>query len=205
MIIVLVVVGAAGDFDSFSCNYSPANSPFLLITAPTIRDGDIERPGSNFGDCIDIFAPGDQILSPYIGDSNTEEAYLSGSSASSAVVTGMIGIILNIINSNHTVIVEDQEIQLYKSLKEIIIDDYPILLRNILLSTKHYIFNTVPTRDSHPDVVNLCDLRNIESVHNIAKEYHRKLKTKDKSSPISRVKNNFMTHQKKKLAAMYDE
>lgn len=199
------MIGAAGDSDSFSCNFSPANSPFPLITAATVKDGDVERPGSNYGDCIDVYAPGDEILSPWIGKSNNEESYLSGSSASTAVVAGMVGVILNFINSNHTVVFENKNLELYTALRELITEDYTILLRNILLTTKHHIFQSIGSREAHPDTVNLCDLMSIQSVHDISLEYYRKLKTKDKSSPITRIKNNFMAHQKQKLQSLYDD
>lgn len=95
--VAILLVGPVGDNDSFSCSFSPANSPFALITSATIREFDYDRPGTNYGDCVDVNAPRDMILSPSIGSSNIEESYLSGSSASSAVITGMLGVIITVL------------------------------------------------------------------------------------------------------------
>lgn len=202
--VAILLVGAVGDHDSYACGFSPANSPYALITSATTRD-DQDRPYSNFGDCIDINAPGDNILAPTIGPSNTEEVYLSGSSASTAVVTGVIGVILNMLHSNHTVEYDGNNIELYHTLRQLVTNDYTILLRNILLSTKHQVIALSAARDAHPNPVNYCDLIDIESIHKNSFDYLKKLKANDKTSPISRVKNNFLQHQQQKISSIYDD
>lgn len=203
-ILVLLLVAPAGDHDSFSCSYSPANSPFVIITAATIRDLDLERAESNYGDCIDIWAPGDMILSPYIGQSNSEESYLSGSSASTAVVAGLLGVVIGVIRSHPPVDYEGKMLNLYDFfVHNLEPANLPILLRNILLSSSLQ-FPSASPRESHPSSVIYCDLRTIDSIIWAAKDYYRKLIATEKNSPISRVKSNFLQHQRNKLNSIYE-
>jgi hypothetical protein len=201
----MLLVGPAGDNDSFSCGYTPANSPFVLITAATLRDLDLERQESNFGDCIDINAPGDMIPSPWIGPSNTEESHLSGSSASTAVITGVLGVVITVLRSHPSVEYNGEQINLFEEFSTSLQpENFPILLRNILLASAHQFPSTSSARESHPTSATYCDLRSIDSIIVAAREYHRKLKATDKTSPISRVKQNFLNHQKQKLETQYE-
>merc|ERR1711920_732940 len=63
---VTVVVAAGNNGNTNfpdACDYAPANSP-LAITVGSITFNDDQRSGfSNIGSCVDIFAPGSQILS----------------------------------------------------------------------------------------------------------------------------------------------
>jgi subtilisin family serine protease len=49
---------------------------------------------SNWGECVDIYALGEQVLSAWIGDSDVETRKLSGTSTSSPFVTGAIALYL---------------------------------------------------------------------------------------------------------------
>jgi subtilisin family serine protease len=201
----MLVVGPAGDQNAFSCSYSPANSPFALIASATLNDLDMDRPESNYGDCIDINAPGEMIPSPYIGSSNQEESTLSGSSASTAIVTGMLGVILTIIRSLPPLEYENSLINLLQEFSEnLSSENFPILLRNLLLASNEQFSSTSSAREAHPTPMTYCDLRNINSIIWSTKEYLRKLKSAKKSSPISRVKQNFLQSQQKKLEAHYE-
>ena len=62
LVIVVTIIGAAGDDNKYSCNVLPASSRSIIITASTSKGTDFELSGSNFGECINIFAPGDGIL-----------------------------------------------------------------------------------------------------------------------------------------------
>jgi serine protease len=57
------VVIAAGNFNRDACSYSPASEP-LAITVGGINQADGKVSSSNFGPCIDLFAPGTDIVSP---------------------------------------------------------------------------------------------------------------------------------------------
>jgi hypothetical protein len=201
----MLLVGPVGDNDSFSCGHTPANSPFVLVTAATLRELDLERPETNFGDCIDINAPGEMILSPWIGSSNTEESYLSGSSASTAVITGVLGVVITVLRTHPSVEYDGHQVNLFEEFSNFLQpENFPILLRNILLTSAHQFPSTSSPRESHPTSATYCDLRSIDSIITAAREYHRKLKATDKTSPISRVKQNFLHHQRQKLDSQYD-
>jgi len=72
---ITVVVGA-GNGASNACGYSPAHVPELLTVAASIAFTDARWAGSNFGPCVDIFAP---VLED--GGTSTATAYTSGVAA----------------------------------------------------------------------------------------------------------------------------
>lgn len=77
---------AAGNSDNDACLYSPAREPLAITVGATDID-DSRAYFSCFGKCVDIFAPGVDILSTYIG-SRTATASLSGTSMACPHVTG---------------------------------------------------------------------------------------------------------------------
>jgi subtilisin family serine protease len=83
---------AAGNSNQNACNYSPARSPnAITVGASTNMD---ERVGySNFGTCVDIFAPGNFIVSTSIAD-DTAIASKSGTSMASPHVAGVAALYL---------------------------------------------------------------------------------------------------------------
>jgi len=96
---VVLPVVSAGDEDMFSCGRSPANSDFALTVGATSRYSNLPLLGSNFGDCLDVHVPGEDISAPFIGPSNKEFGVVSGSSASTALVTGIVSEIIGMILS----------------------------------------------------------------------------------------------------------
>ncbi len=78
---------AAGNSNANACNFSPARAA-NAITVGSTTISDARSSFSNFGTCVDIFAPGSSILSAWY-TSNTATATLSGTSMASPHVAGV--------------------------------------------------------------------------------------------------------------------
>ena len=81
------VAVAAGNSNADACNYSPARVPDAITVGATDKT-DLRASYSNFGSCLDIFAPGTNITSLWIGRSQTNT--ISGTSMATPHVTGAI-------------------------------------------------------------------------------------------------------------------
>ncbi|AGO11272.1 AaceriACR012Cp [[Ashbya] aceris (nom. inval.)] len=85
---------AAGNENQDACNTSPAASQkAITVGASTLADD--RAYFSNWGRCVDLFAPGMNILSTYIG-SDTAVATLSGTSMASPHVAGLLTYFLSL-------------------------------------------------------------------------------------------------------------
>ena len=78
---------AAGNSNADACNSSPARAA-NAITVGSTTTSDARSSFSNFGTCLDIFAPGSAILSTWFS-SDTATATLSGTSMASPHVAGV--------------------------------------------------------------------------------------------------------------------
>lgn len=77
-----------------ACNYSPAASKFAVtVGASTL--GDERAYFSNHGKCVDVFAPGLNILSTWIGGNSTTNT-ISGTSMASPHVCGLLAYFISI-------------------------------------------------------------------------------------------------------------
>ncbi|KAK4641470.1 hypothetical protein QC761_0074380 [Podospora bellae-mahoneyi] len=83
----LTVVVSAGNSNDNSANYSPASAP-SAITVGAIDGTGYRAWFSNWGNLVDIFAPGVSILSAY-HTSNTATWYMDGTSMAAPHVAGL--------------------------------------------------------------------------------------------------------------------
>jgi subtilisin family serine protease len=83
----ITFVVAAGNTNTDACGSSPAREPTAITVAAT-TSADARASFSNFGSCVDIFAPGDSIVSDW-RTSDTATSPLSGTSMASPHVTGV--------------------------------------------------------------------------------------------------------------------
>lgn len=88
----LAVVTAAGNAGNDSCAYSPASAT-SAITVAASNINDSRSSFSNFGGCINLYAPGENIVSAWhTGDDSTRD--LSGTSAACPYVAGTAAVLL---------------------------------------------------------------------------------------------------------------
>ena len=84
----VVAVVAAGNDNANACNSSPARLP-AAITVGATTNTDARASYSNYGSCLDVFAPGSNVVSAsYQNDTGTST--LSGTSMASPLVAGIV-------------------------------------------------------------------------------------------------------------------
>jgi subtilisin family serine protease len=83
----ITVVVAAGNSNADACNYSPSRVP-EAITVGATESNDSRASYSNYGSCLDVFAPGSAITSTWLGTNSTN--VLSGTSMASPNVAGVV-------------------------------------------------------------------------------------------------------------------
>ncbi len=85
-------VVAAGNSNANACNYSPARAA-SAITVGATTSTDARASYSNFGNCLDMFAPGSSITSAWY-TSNTATSTISGTSMAAPHVAGAAALYL---------------------------------------------------------------------------------------------------------------
>ncbi|NWV10012.1 PCSK9 convertase, partial [Ptilonorhynchus violaceus] len=89
----VVMVAAAGNYKDDACLYSPASEPEVITVGATDSEdqpASIGTLGTNFGRCVDLFAPGDDIIGAS-SDCSTCFTARSGTSQAAAHVAGELG------------------------------------------------------------------------------------------------------------------
>jgi serine protease len=87
----IFVVAAAGNENADACGSSPASEP-SVITVGAFERGDRISWFSNFGRCVDLFAPGSEIKSTVPGGG---AEVLDGTSQASPIVAGIVSLVLS--------------------------------------------------------------------------------------------------------------
>jgi subtilisin family serine protease len=88
----VTMVVAAGNSNANACNYSPSSEP-SAITVGATDSSDVRASYSNYGTCVDIFAPGTNITSAWNSSASATNT-ISGTSMASPHVTGVAALAL---------------------------------------------------------------------------------------------------------------
>ena len=86
------VAVAAGNENQLACNVSPASASAAYTTAAS-TSSDYKASYSNYGSCVDAYAPGSSVKSAWIGSGTTETNTISGTSMASPHVAGVSALI----------------------------------------------------------------------------------------------------------------
>lgn len=88
----LIVVGAAGNQNRDACLYSPASEPSVISVAGIDRAA-LRASYSNYGSCVDIFAPGSDLVGAWFGSTNIYRSS-SGTSNAAPIISGIVALML---------------------------------------------------------------------------------------------------------------
>lgn len=197
-----------GDTDSFSCLYSPMDSPYALSVGGLERTSELNLPGSNFGDCVDIYAPGEDLPAPFIGESNQEVQLLSGSSASAAFVTGVVAHIMSNVRSPALVYPKTGRTVYEEMLNLLQEGQHVSFVRNILLGSREDIQLKGVANNNIKQVHSMkgieCDLRGFADIMRLCFGQLQLMERKtDRPKAFQKVKSNLAEHARKKAEEFY--
>jgi subtilisin family serine protease len=95
----VTMVVAAGNSNANACNYSPASEP-KAVTVGATTSTDARASYSNFGSCLDLFAPGSSITSAWY-TSTADTKTISGTSMASPHAAGALALLASRNNPNN--------------------------------------------------------------------------------------------------------
>lgn len=133
-----VPVVAAGNSNTDACTSSPARAGKAITVAAT-DSTDTRASYSNYGSCVDLFAPGSQITSAWIG-SNSSAATASGTSMASPHVAGVVATML-----------ENNSTATPQSITDQLLNQSTInLIQNPMSSPNRLLYNLIDTQTITP-------------------------------------------------------
>lgn len=133
-----VPVVAAGNSNTDACTSSPARAGKAITVAAT-DSTDTRASYSNYGSCVDLFAPGSQITSAWIG-SNSSAATASGTSMASPHVAGVVATLL-----------ENNSTATPQSITDQLLNQSTInLIQNPMSSPNRLLYNLIDTQTITP-------------------------------------------------------
>ena len=111
----LIILTSAGNYNGDTKNWTPANHPYVLSIAATTPD-DEKASFSNWGDIVDVGAPGEQILSLLAKDNNIRGAPIVGKIYTVLRGTSMacphaVGNVMLILSANPDLIGDREAVQ----------------------------------------------------------------------------------------------
>ncbi|GAB4209279.1 MAG: S8 family peptidase [Roseiflexaceae bacterium] len=87
----VIVVAAAGNNNRDTCAFSPARATGVIAVAAS-NSSDARAAFSNYGACVDLYAPGVDLTSSWIGSSTNT---LRGTSMAAPLVSGVVALYLS--------------------------------------------------------------------------------------------------------------
>jgi subtilisin family serine protease len=96
----IVVVAGAGNGNGNACETSPSNNQNTIRVGASTQT-DARASYSNYGSCVDIYAPGDSIESAWLESTTSVQ---SGTSMAAAHVTGVAAIILQEFSNDGSIV-----------------------------------------------------------------------------------------------------
>ena len=84
----VLIVGAAGNNGLNTCERSPSNSNHVITVGSTDRNDNV-APSSNYGPCIDLFAPGQNITAAN-SECDSCSSVMSGSTQATGLTAGVL-------------------------------------------------------------------------------------------------------------------
>ncbi|KAF9180551.1 serine protease [Haplosporangium sp. Z 767] len=102
----MFIVAAAGNGNEVNigqdaCGYSPASAP-TAFTVGSTNINDQMSSYSNYGQCVNIYAPGERVRSTWIGPTNREVYTDSGTSFSAPNVAGIAALVMSTERGDRT-------------------------------------------------------------------------------------------------------